>query len=419
MHLGPRAADFIWASGIEDSFIPQTRPGHRALDEYQLMGHYSHWREDLALARDLGVKVLRWGVPWYRVEPLPGEFDWRWTDQVIPYMVEELGITPIIDLMHYGCPFWLRREFANDDYPRAVASYAAAFTERYKHLVRWYTPCNEPLVNALLCGMNGAWPPYMHGDRGYVKMIVQLTKGILATVRAIKEVDPEARMVHVEAAGICRAADPDLEELAEQNRLKGFIVFDLMTGRITPDHPLYGWLLASGARPRDLENITRNSIAIDVMGLNFYPQWSTQEVYHDTNGRVASRTVEHDGSGFGVMVEDYYRRYGAPILITETSARDSEVARSNWLNNSLAMIKRLRAEGVPVLGYTWFPMFTMIDWDYRWERGPLERYLLDLGMYQLVRDDPAGNRWRAFPLVEEMRRHIADPTTAIGDLMVG
>ncbi|HEX8220153.1 MAG TPA: family 1 glycosylhydrolase, partial [Chloroflexia bacterium] len=327
MRLGPKAADFVWASGIEDSFIPQTRRGHRPLDEYQLIGHYQHWREDLALAKDLGVNVMRWGVPWYRVEPIPDEYDWRWTDQVLPYMVEELGITPIIDLVHYGCPYWLRREFANEEYHTCVARYAAAFAERYRGLVRWYTPCNEPLVSSLLCGMQGAWPPYLKGDKGYVKMFVQLAKGILSTVHAIKSVQPEARMVHVEAAGICRAGHPAVEELAEQNRLKGFLSFDLITGRITPGHPLYPWLLNSGARRRDLEWIARQPIAVDVMGLNFYPQWSTQELNLDEHGHIVSRTVEHDGSGFGAMVEDFYRRYGSPIMITETSARDAEEDR--------------------------------------------------------------------------------------------
>ena len=130
--LRRRPEDFLWATGIENTFVPQTRPGHRALDEYQLMGHYEHWREDLRLVADLGLKMVRWGIPWYRVEPFqPGEFDWRWTDQVIPYMVQELGITPIVDLMHYGCPFWLRREFASAEYPAAVAAYAAAFARRY------------------------------------------------------------------------------------------------------------------------------------------------------------------------------------------------------------------------------------------------------------------------------------------------
>ena len=94
MQWGSRPREFIWASGIEDTFVPQTRPGHRALDEYQLMGHYEHWREDLTLARQLGLQAVRWGVPWYRVEPIRGEFDWRWTDAVLSHLVEELEVTP-------------------------------------------------------------------------------------------------------------------------------------------------------------------------------------------------------------------------------------------------------------------------------------------------------------------------------------
>jgi hypothetical protein len=82
---------------------------------------------------------------------------------------------------------------------------------------------------------------------------------------------------------------------------------------------------------------------------------------------------------------------------------------------------------VPVLGYTWFPLFTMIDWRYRWERGPIENYLLDLGLYQLhANGNGNGNngngnstRWRATPLLEEIRAKIANPAESIGHLAVG
>jgi hypothetical protein len=53
-----KSGDFIWAAGIEDTFVPQTRPGHNSLDEYLLMGHYDHWREDLDLCREIGVNAL-------------------------------------------------------------------------------------------------------------------------------------------------------------------------------------------------------------------------------------------------------------------------------------------------------------------------------------------------------------------------
>ena len=67
--------------------------------------------------------------------------------------------------------------------------------------------------------------------------------------------------------------------------------------------------------------------------------------------------------------------------------------RSNWLRSSLAQIKELRAAGVPVLGYTWFPTFTMIDWEYRWKRRPLEKYYLELGLYKYNAAEGSNPRW--------------------------
>jgi beta-glucosidase len=416
--LGPRPEDFIWASGVEDTFVPQTRPGHRALDEYELMGHYQHWREDLALAKQLGVQALRWGVPWYRVEPLPGEFDWRWTDEVIPYLVEELGITPIVDLMHYGCPFWLRREFASDEYPRAVAAYAGAFAERYKQLVRWYTPLNEPIVNALMCGRRGLWPPYLRGDSGYIRVMLQLAKGIQRTVAALKSADPDARMVHVEATGLSRAAREDLAALAVEDQRRGFLCYDLITGRVAPDHPLFTWLVRNGARPDDLRELGRDPIALDVIGLNFYPQWSTQQMSIDAQGRLTYRATEKDGAGFEQLIDDYYQRYQVPVMVTETSAKGRHEVRARWLEASVGAIRRLRGRGVPVLGYTWFPMFTMIDWRYRHGRSPLEDYRIELGLFTIDESSSDG-RWRATPMVEQFRKIVANPNQSVGELNSG
>jgi beta-glucosidase/6-phospho-beta-glucosidase/beta-galactosidase len=380
------------------------------------MGHYEHWREDLDLARELGVRAMRWGVPWYRVEPFPGEFDWSWTDQVIPYMVDELGITPILDLMHYGCPFWLRREFASDEYPRAVAAYAAAFARRYAGRVRWYTPLNEPLVNALFCGKRGLWPPYLRGDAGYIRIMLQLVKGILRTVAALKEVDPGAVMIHVEATGLARAARADLEVLAVEDQRRGFLAYDLLTGRLTPEHPLFTWLLRNGAGPDELAELATQAIPLDALGLNFYPQWSTQQVSVDRRGRLAYRAVEQDGAGFVHLIEDYWERYRAPILITETSARGPVEVRARWLEASVAAIRQLREKGIPVLGYTWFPLFTMIDWKYRFGRRPLESYRLDLGLYTLAAEE-AGRRWDATSLVEQFQQLVRDSETSVGELI--
>jgi len=133
--------------------------------------------------------------------------------------------------------------------------------------------------------------------------------------------------------------------------------------------------------------------------------------------------VEQEGEGFSHLIEEYHRRFQLPIIVTETSARGGEDVRARWLEASVSAIRELRAHGVPVLGYTWFPLFTMVDWRYRFGRGPIEEYYLELGLYTLRRDgaggngDDVGGRWNATPLVEQYRSYTGDAESAIGPLL--
>ncbi|MDQ3011931.1 MAG: hypothetical protein M3X11_14630, partial [Acidobacteriota bacterium] len=276
-----------------------------------------------------------------------------------------------------------------------------------------YTPLNEPLINSLMCGMRALWPPYLRGDRGYIRIMLQIVKGILNTVDAIREVEPDSVMVHVEAAGLTRAVRQDLMALALEEQHRGYLSYDLLTGLVKPDHPLFTWLVRHGVPADDLLEIERRHLKLDVVGLNFYPQWSTKQIYLDQKGRIAYRNTEQAGPGFAELIRDYHERYNAPVMVTETSAIGPPEVRARWLEASLATIKTLRAAGVPVHGYTWFPLFTMIDWRYRFGRGPVKDYLLELGLYQLNEGAP---RWKATELVEQMHGYIANPQESIGEL---
>lgn len=406
------ARPFIWATGIEDTFVAHARGRYRSLDEYELMGHYEHWREDLALLRDLGVRTVRWGVPWHSVEPERGTFDWTWIDEVIPYLVEDLGVTPIVDLVHYGCPLWLPRAFVDPEYPALVSSFARAFAQRYRRYVHWYTPLNEPHMTAWMCGRVGAWPPYQRGESGYLRVMIATARGQVRTMAAIREVDPQAIFVPVEAAAVFRAAAPELSDLADEEKARRFLGYDLLSGRIVPGHPLYTWLIRAGIRPDHLDEIAGGRARIDVMGLNFYPQWSTHQAYMTRRGRVSFRSAETEGAGFGELITQYYDRYRLPIMVTETSAFGDDMRR-RWLQSSIAAIRDLRARGIPVIGYTWFPLFTMIDWRYRYGSGPASAYRIDLGLYRLNGEH---SRWEPTPLADEYRQCAAAGNDAVGAL---
>jgi hypothetical protein len=245
-----------------------------------------------------------------------------------------------------------------------------------------------------------------------VRILLQLARGIVRTATAIRETAPEATLDFVEATGLTRTAHAELEPLAVEDQHRGYICFDLITGQVRRDHPLYTWILRSGGSPAALDELIRNPVKLDVVGMNFYPQWSVKQLYIGRNGRMASRVFE-GGESFTVLIDDYYRRYRAPIIITETSAFGSDEVRSEWLRASVAGIKHLRSRGVPVYGYTWFPMHTMFDWRYRLGTEPADHYRMELGMFSLGRD-PNGPRWIHTPLVDQFRGYVDDSVNSIG-----
>jgi hypothetical protein len=42
--------------------------------------HYLRYREDLSLVKGLGIDVLRYGVPYYKVHAGPGRYEWDFAD---------------------------------------------------------------------------------------------------------------------------------------------------------------------------------------------------------------------------------------------------------------------------------------------------------------------------------------------------
>jgi len=420
---------FLWAVGIEDTFIPQEQPGLRALEEYELTQHYQLWRADIDRAADLGVSHIRWGIPWYRVNPEPGRYEWSWVDEVLDYLVNRKGIQPIVDLLHYGTPLWLERSFLDPDYPRRVADYARAVAERYGHLVRYYTPLNEPTVNAEFCGRRGEWPPCREGEAGYVAVLMALLRGMVLAARAIREADPDAAFIQVEALGWHWTRDERLQGEVERRAAHTYLAFDLFTGRVDTTHSLWPYLREHGVAAEELAWLRERAARVEVLGVNLYP-WSGGELVMGAEGQAgategdlqnrptsggelimeASGQTQCRGELTGHHLADVLRqaweRYHIPLMVTETSARRDVTGRARWMDETIAAVAAVRAEGIPVIGYTWFPMMTMIDWEYRRTTQPLEDYLLHLGLWDSAFDEDGVLQRHPTPLVEKYRRFV-------------
>lgn len=408
------ADSFFWATGIEDTFITEPWPATgRTLDEYELTEHYERWHSDIGLMTEIGVTAARYGIPWHRIQPDRGTWEWDFVDQTVDRLLE-LGVQPIIDLVHYGLPRWIDGAFLNADFPQLMAEYAAKVAARLEGRAFAYTPLNEPRITALYCGRLGWWPPFQRGWRGFVRVMLALCRGIIQTVRSLRDTSSDVLVAHVDATDLYRTDDPSLQEEAARRQEIVFLALDLVSGRVGPSHPLHKWLTGHGASDNDLAWFSENAVDIPLVGINLYPMF-TQKVGRRT-GSGARWTMPYASAGIlDALGEMYWRRYGAPVFVSETASVGTVTRRRAWLNDSVAAVRRLRSAGVPIVGYTWWPLFALVTWAYRQGHAPPEYYLKQMGLWDL---DSGLSRVRT-PLVDDFAALARGGNLAVGSINSG
>jgi len=94
------------------------------------------------------------------------------------------------------------------------------------------------------------------------------------------------------------------------------------------------------------------------MGNDYY---ITSEHYVHADG-----SVDASGEIFGyyVIIRQYYNRYRLPVMHTETNVDDyGHNEATKWRRKEWQNVVRLRQDGVPIIGFTWYSLTDQVDWD--------------------------------------------------------
>jgi beta-glucosidase/6-phospho-beta-glucosidase/beta-galactosidase len=344
--------NFLFATGIECSY-PTINNGTVRRDLLEECGHYKFWRRDLELVKELGLQVLRYGLPYYKMHLAPGKYDWSFADEVMGEM-KRLGITPILDLMHFGVPDWLGN-YQNPEIPIHFADYAKEVAKRYPW-VRYYTPINEIYVTAKSSAKEGIWNEQLKTDRGFVTAIKHLVAASILATQSIASVRPDAIIVQSESAEYmheARSVPSNEVKLANKLRL---ISFDLLYAN-PPDADVCMYLMDNGLTREEYNwFMAGEPPGYQIMGNDYYGR---NEKIMKPDGSIC--TAE-DVMGWYQITHEYYTRYKKPVMHTETNTFDPEQAPT-WLWKQWINILKMRADGVPVLGFTWYSLTDQVDWD--------------------------------------------------------
>ncbi len=99
--------------------------------------------------------------------------------------------------------------------------------------------------------------------------------------------------------------------------------------------------------------------------------------------------------GYDEITRQYYDRYRLPVMHTETNLNEGPNGDEavDWLWKQWANVLRVRNDGVPIVGFTWYSLTDQVDWDtaLREENGRVN----PLGLYDLDRKiRPVGEAYK-------------------------
>jgi beta-glucosidase/6-phospho-beta-glucosidase/beta-galactosidase len=377
---------FMFGVGIECSC--PTIDGGQRVDELRDTGHYEMWRTDLRLVRELGLRYLRYGPPIYRIFTGMNQYDWSCLDPIMNEM-RRLGIVPIVDLVHFGLPDWLR-DFQNPDWPAYLAEYARAFAERYPW-VRYYNPVNEIYITALFSAAFGWWNERMMSDAAFVTNMKHCVKASMLAMRAILDLRPDAIFVFSESTEYVHPGSPQMVSQAHFMNERRFLSLDLLFGHDV-SATMYRYLLANGMSSDEYlwfsaqKDLRRHCI----MGTDYYI--TNEHVIRADGTSIGAGDIY----GYYVITRQYFERYRLPTMHTETNRVDKHAVE--WLWKEWMNLLRLREDGVPIVGFTWFGLIDMKDWDTALTR--IRGAVNKVGLYTIERKQrKVGREYRR--LVEE------------------
>lgn len=391
---------FIFATGIENSY-PTIGPDRRRVDEMEKCCHYKHWRKDFDLLDELCIRFLRYGPPIHKTWLGDGRYDWSFADETYQDLMRREIIT-ITDLCHFGVPDWIG-DFQNPDFPDLFAAYAGEFAARYPW-VQMYTPVNEIFVCAMFSAYYGWWNERLTSDRGFVTALKHLAKANVLAMRAILEVRPDALFVQSESTEYFHAANPKAIKPAEILNARRFLSLDLNYGQRV-DSEMYEFLMDNGMTRAEYHFfLDVNLRHFCVMGNDYYVT-NEHRVSPDGTSQAAGEVF-----GYDEITRQYYHRYLLPVMHTETNHVEGPTGEEavNWLWKQWANVLRLRNDGIPIVGFTWYSLTDQVDWDsaLREDNGNVN----PLGLYDLDRKiRPVGQAYKQ--LIDDWREVL--PTQSV------
>ncbi|HYE22444.1 MAG TPA: glycoside hydrolase family 1 protein [Verrucomicrobiae bacterium] len=331
-----------WESIRSQAVSPSNYISGRAAD------HYTRYKEDVKLAKQLGLRALKFSIEWSRIEPHENQYNQEAIDHYVDFVRElkKNEIDPVIVLHHRTNPLWVRDQgdWLNPKTVLDFIRYSKKIVSLFKNDVRIWIPINEPIMSTTGGYIGGVYPPGKKSIYLGYKVYKNYVKAQNEAYKLIHSI------VSNPLVGLSHAA----------------VLVDPYNNR---------WINKLAVKLADYFGNFKimNETLYDFIGVQYYSKAVIDVRFTPSLlpkvEEVSQAGVKSD-MGWTIYAPGIYEfikkivKYKKPIMITENGIADQDdKLRFGYIEKHLAWIHKAIEEGVDVRGYFYWALTDNMEWN--------------------------------------------------------
>lgn len=382
------------ANGV-DREITEGVLENRHYPNHEAIQFYHHYKEDIQLFKEMGLKAFRTSIAWSRIFPKgdelePNEEGLAFYDKLFDELLEN-GMEPIVTLSHFEMPYHLVTEyggFRNRKLIDFFTRYAEVVMKRYKNKVKYWMTFNE--INNQADGYHDlhTWTNsgilFEEGENREEIIYQASLYELIASAKAVKighEINPDFQigcmMAYVPVYPYGCHPDDMMASVKVMNRR--FFYNDIHARGEIPAYTLKEWERKGykmDYTAEDLKDLKEGTV--DYIGFSYYMSTATTTL-NDVKGMPIAdypnaKIVENpfvkasdwgwqiDPVGLRYTLNVLHQRYNLPLFIVENGFGAYDKMEDGQVNDNyridylskhiIEMEKAVIEDGVDLLGYT-------------------------------------------------------------------
>lgn len=371
---------------------------------------YHNWQQDIALMKELGLKMYRFSISWARIIPDGdgniNEEGVRFYNQIIDALLEQ-NIMPFVTLYHFDLPYALVEKYGgwvHRDCIYAFERYARVCFQKFGDRVKYWQVINEQnLMIRVDERMNIEEKDEKMADKIRAQMDYHMFLAHALAVNACHEMVKGGKIAPAVSSTCTYPLTAKPEDVWAAKMNDAFKTDYCLEMHVAGEYPGY---YKRYLEERNIVPIMKTedkdwlkSARIDYIAVNYYrtlcASYLSFDTFHEKGMRCFRgnevdfdqfgyfqdernpylKTSEYgaqiDPMGLRIVLNEYYRKYRLPLLITENGLGAEDVLtedgrirdsyRIDYLKQHIETCALAIEDGVPLMGYSLWSVMDLLS----------------------------------------------------------